>query len=49
MVSSLPWKLDESDPSKIYDADDNIIAEDYKFIHVDDFEAICRLLSQIKE
>ena len=42
MISTLPWKLDESDPSIIYDANGNVIAEDYKFLHVDDFEAICK-------
>ncbi len=46
MKSPLPWKLDEGDPSIIYDAHGNIIAEDYKFLHVDDFEAICKLIQQ---
>ena len=42
MKSPAPWKLDRNDPSIIYDANGNIIAEDYKFLHVDDFEAICK-------
>jgi|GEM_PF-4231486 len=44
MVSPLPWRLDENDPSIIYDANNEVIAKNYKFIHVDDFEAICRLI-----
>ena len=43
MVSPKPWRLDEDDPSKIYDAEGNMIAEDYRFLHIDDFEDICRL------
>ena len=42
MISRLPWKIDESDPSVISDANGDIIAEGYKFFHVDDFEAICK-------
>ncbi len=49
MKSPLPWKLDESDPSIIYDANGNIIAEDYKFLHVDDFEAVCKFSQQAVE
>ena len=45
MMSPLPWTLDEGDPSIIYDSDGEIIAEDYKFLHVDDFEAICKLVN----
>ena len=45
MISPLPWKLDEDDPSIIYDADGEIIAEGYRFVHVDDFEAICKLFN----
>lgn len=44
MISPLPWRLDEEDPHIIYDADGEVIAEDYRFVHVDDFEAICRLI-----
>lgn len=44
MISPLFWKLNEDDPSIIYDADGEIIAKDYKFLHVDDFEAICELI-----
>jgi len=44
MISPLPWRLDENDPSIIYDANNEVIAKSYKFIHVDDFEAICRLI-----
>ena len=44
MISKLPWKLDE-DGDKIYDADGNVIAEDYTFYHVDDYEAICNLIT----
>ncbi len=49
MKSLLPWKLDEGDPSIIYDANGNIIAEDYKFLHVDDFEAICKFSQKAVE
>ena len=45
MVSRLPWHLDENDPSIIYDARGNVIAKNYKFLHVDDFEAICKLVT----
>lgn len=45
MISPLPWKLDENDPSIIRDANGEIIADDYKFFHVDDFEAICHLIN----
>lgn len=44
MISKLPWRLDEEDPHIIYDADGEIIAKNYRFFHVDDFEAICRLI-----
>ena len=44
MISKLPWKLDEDDPSKIYSADGDIVAQDYTFVNMDDFEAICRLI-----
>ena len=49
MKSPLPWKIDESDPSIIYDAHGDIIAEDYKFLHVDDFEAICKFSQKAVE
>ena len=45
MISPLPWKIDEVDPSIIYDVNGEIIAKNYTFIHVDDFEAICRLFN----
>ena len=44
MTSKLPWHIDENDPSIIYAADGEIVAKDYTFVHVDDFEAICRLI-----
>jgi len=43
MISKLPWRLDE-DGMIIYDADGEVVAEDYKFNHVDDYEAICNLI-----
>lgn len=42
MISPKPWKLDDHDPSIIYDANGDVIAMDYKFLHVDDFESLCR-------
>jgi hypothetical protein len=48
MISSLPWRLTE-DGDKIYDADNNIIAKDYKFLHLDDFQSICRLITNKKQ
>lgn len=45
MISPLPWKLNEEDPSIIYDAEGEIIAKDYRFLHLDDFESICRLFN----
>ncbi len=45
MINPLPWKLDEQDPSIIYDAEGEIIAKDYTFLHVDDFESICKLVN----
>ncbi len=45
MLSPLPWKLDEHDPSKIYDANGKIIAEDYRFLHINDFERIPQIIS----
>lgn len=44
MISKLPWRLDEHG-LKIYDADGGVVAENYRFLHVDDFEAICRLIN----
>lgn len=44
MVSPLPWKLDEHGQT-IFDAEGEVIAQDYRFRHVDDFEAICRLVN----
>ena len=49
MISKLPWRIDESDPSRIYDATGETIAKDYKFLHMDDFEAICKLINRGKE
>jgi len=45
MINPIPWKIDENDPSIIYDADGEVIAKDYKFLHVDDFETICNLVN----
>lgn len=45
MISKLPWKINEENPSQIHDADNNLIADNYTFLHVDDFEAICKLMS----
>ena len=45
MINPLPWTLDEEDPATIYDADGEIVAKDYKFLHVDDFQAICKLIT----
>jgi len=42
MLSPRPWRLDDNDSAKIYDANGDVVAEDYRFLHVDDFEAICR-------
>ena len=44
MISKLPWKLN-GDGDKIYNADGELVAQDYKFEHVDDFEAICDLVN----
>ena len=41
MISSMPWVFDETDTSTIYDANGEIIAKDYRFLHIDDFECIC--------
>ena len=49
MISPLPWEIDESDPSTIYDAAGEAIAENYKFFHVDDFEAICKMINKSSE
>ena len=45
MISALPWELDIEDPSRIISADGNVIAKDYRFLDMDDFEAICRLIN----
>lgn len=45
MMSPRPWKLDEDDPSIIYDADGEIIAENYRFFHVDDFERLVNYIN----
>ncbi len=45
MMSKFPWKLDENDPSIIYDADGDVIAKDYTFVHLDDFEGLVKLIN----
>jgi hypothetical protein len=45
MTSKFPWRLDEEDPHIIYDADGEIIAKNYTFVHVDDFERICEMVN----
>jgi hypothetical protein len=49
MISKLPWKLDTEDLSVIRDANGKIIAKDYRFLHVDDFERICDLINNKRE
>ena len=46
MISPLPWTLDEHDPAKIFSAEGDVIAENYTFLDMDDFEAICELVNQ---
>ena len=43
MISKLPWFLGWN-PSFILDADGEVVAENYKFVHVDDFEYICKAM-----
>lgn len=45
MISILPWRLDENDPSVILDSDGDIVAKDYKFECVDDFERLPKLVN----
>ena len=47
MISPLPWKInvEKDDSGIIRDANDEIIAEDYTFKDLDDFEAIPRLIN----
>ena len=45
MISPTPWRISTSNPSVIYDADDEIVAENYTFAHVDDFESLCKLVN----
>ncbi len=47
MMSPFPWKLDENDPARIYDADGEIIAENYRFVHLDDFEGLVKLVNSL--
>ena len=46
MISPLPWKIDpeQDDSGIIRDANNEIIAEDYTFKNLDDFEAIPELI-----
>jgi len=46
MMSPLPWKIDDNDVSKMYDADGQLIAENYTFFNVDDFEGICKVINK---
>lgn len=48
MMSPFPWILDENDPSIIYDADGDVVAANYRFINVDDFEGIVRITLEIE-
>ena len=43
MISKLPWTLEDS--AKILSADGDIVAEDYTFKNMDDFEAICDIVN----
>jgi len=45
MINPLPWKLDEHNPSIIYSAEGDVIAKDYTFLNVDDFEGICDMVN----
>ncbi len=45
MMSPRPWKIDEVDPSAIRDATGEFIAENYTFLHVDDFESLVVLVN----
>jgi hypothetical protein len=45
MMSPRPWSIDENDPSIIYDADGFVIATNYTFLHVDDFERLCKIVN----
>lgn len=45
MISPLPWKLDENEPDTIYDADGEIIAKNYRFLHLDDFEGLVKMVN----
>ncbi len=48
MMSPFPWKLD-GDGDKIYDADGEIIAENYRFVHLDDFEGLVKMVNSAYE
>jgi len=48
MISALPWKLDKHDPSVIYSADGDVIAQNYTFNNMDDFESICKMVNSSK-
>ena len=41
MISPKPWRLDKHDVSIIHDATGEVIARDYEFLHIDDFESLC--------
>lgn len=43
MVSPFPWKIDDDDASIVRDAEGTVIARNYQFLHVDDFEAIVKI------
>ena len=47
MISPMPWVYDVTDSSIIYDANGEIIAKDYKFLHIDDFEYICDFVNTV--
>jgi len=45
MMHPLPWKIDDMDCGIIRDNDGEIIAENYKFIDLDDFEGLVKLVN----
>ena len=44
-INPLPWKLDDNDCAKIINEEGDIIAEDYTFKNMDDFEALPELVN----
>jgi len=48
MINPLPWTMnDERDDSGIIrDANGEVIAKDYTFLNLDDFEAICEMVNE---